>query len=135
MFRGSCHCQAVRYEVDAIDDMWHCHCHTCRKTHSAQRNTAAKVSRENFRVVAAAGVLTAYESIPGKFRRFCSKCGAHIYAEFPHLPFVVLRAGSLDDDPGIRVSRSVWLSHEKPWLDEVAEVPHFAEGPPPAPVS
>jgi hypothetical protein len=112
--------------------MWHCYCQTCRKTHSAQRNTAAKVDRKNFALMSGDELLTHYESIPGKFRHFCSKCGAHIYAEYPNLPFVVVRAATLDTDPGIRVSRSVWLSHNHAWLDEDPSVPHHMEGVTPA---
>lgn len=132
MITGSCHCRKVRYTITAIEDMWHCYCQTCRKTHSAQRNTAARVNRENFEMVSGADNLSHYESIPGKYRHFCATCGAHIYAEYPHLPFVVLRAASLDSDPGVRVSRSVWLAHDLPWLDEDDSVPHYEEGPPPA---
>lgn len=131
MLSGSCHCQRVRYEVDAIDDMWHCHCQTCRKTHSAQRNTAALVKRDAFRLIAGAENLSHYESMPGKLRHFCTTCGTHIYAEFPGRPVVVLRAGSLDTDPGLRVSKSVWLSHDMPWLAEAPDVPQYSEGVPP----
>lgn len=133
MLNGGCHCGQVRYEVAAIEgSLWHCHCQTCRKTHAAQRNTAARVGRENFKLTAGTEKLTAYQSIPGKFRHFCSGCGSHIYAEYPDRPFVVLRAATLDDDPGVRASMSVWTSHDRPWLAEDASMPHYAEGPPPA---
>jgi hypothetical protein len=132
MLKGSCHCGRVQYEVQAIDGgLWHCHCQTCRKTHAAQRNTAAKVSRDNFRLTKGAENLTHYQSIPEKFRHFCASCGSHIYAEYPGRPFVVLRAATLDDDPGVRATMNVWTSHDLPWLDEVSNVPHYPEGPPP----
>jgi ADP-ribosyl-[dinitrogen reductase] hydrolase len=133
MLKGSCHCGAVQYEADAIDGgLWHCHCRTCRKTHAAQRNTAARVSRANFRVVAGKSKLTAYESSPGKLRHFCSECGAHIYAEYPERPFVVLRAATLDNDPVVRATMNVWLSHELPWLTDDPTLPRYLEGPPPS---
>ena len=100
---GSCLCKAVTYEADAIDgSIWDCLCQTCRKAHAADHNTAARVKREHFRVTSGAEALSAFESTPGKLRHFCSKCGSHIYAERPELPFVVLRAATLDDDPGIK---------------------------------
>ncbi|MBN9217287.1 MAG: GFA family protein [Mesorhizobium sp.] len=134
MLKGKCHCGQVQYEVSAIEGgLWHCHCRTCRKTHAAQRNTAARVNRENFQLTAGADRLTSYQSMPGKFRHFCSGCGSHIYAEYPDRPFVVLRAATLDDDPGVRVTMNVWMSHDLPWLADDPTVPRYQEGPPPAP--
>lgn len=131
MIKGSCHCKKVQYEVDAIEGgLWHCYCQTCRKTHAAQRNTAARVNRENFRIVSGREDLTGYPSMPGKLRHFCSHCGSHIYAEFPERPFVVLRTATLDEDPGLRAKMSVWLSHDKPWLAEDSSMPRHAEGAP-----
>jgi hypothetical protein len=128
---GSCHCGAVAYEAAAINgDLWHCHCQTCRKTHAAERNTAARVRREDFRIVHGAELLTHYESCPGKFRHFCSLCGSHIYAERPELPDVVLRTGTLDTDPGLKAVRAVWMSHSKPWLAHQDGLPEFPESPP-----
>jgi hypothetical protein len=128
---GACQCRGVAYEAEAINgDMWHCHCQTCRKSHAAERNTAARVKREDFRIVSGAELLTSYESCPGKFRYFCSRCGSHIYAERPELPDVVLRAGSLDTDPGIRPVRHVWVSHARPWLAHHDGLPEYPEAAP-----
>jgi hypothetical protein len=133
MLTGSCHCGSVQYKVKAVDgNLWHCYCQTCRKTHAAQRNTAARVNREDFELSAGADNLTSYQSCPGKFRHFCSTCGSHIYAEYPERPFVVLRTATLDSDPGVRAAMSVWMSHNLPWLDDEANTPHYEEGPPPA---
>ena len=44
--KGGCHCGAVKYEVERLDSLGHCHCITCRKTHSAAFNTAGRVARE-----------------------------------------------------------------------------------------
>jgi hypothetical protein len=128
---GSCQCRGVVYEVAAINgDMWHCHCQTCRKSHAAERNTAARVKRADFRILRGEELLTAYESCPGKFRHFCSRCGSHIYAERPELPDVVLRAGTLDTDPGVTATRNVWMSHSVPWLVHRDGLPDYPEAPP-----
>jgi hypothetical protein len=47
--KGGCHCGAVSYEVTHLDSLGHCHCITCRKTHSAAFATTGGVKRENFR--------------------------------------------------------------------------------------
>lgn len=49
MSKGSCHCGAVKLEVDAFaGQIAHCHCRTCRKTHSAAFASTIRVDRENF---------------------------------------------------------------------------------------
>lgn len=129
--RASCQCKGVVCEIDEIDgDLWNCHCQTCRKSHAAERNTAARVKREHFRVVKGADQLTAFESMPGKLRKFCSVCGTHLYAEYPEKPFVVLRAGTLDDDPGKRPKLESWTSHSRPWLAHQNDLPSYPEAPP-----
>ena len=59
MLKGSCLCQAVRYEVDRLDQLiGHCHCVSCRKAHAAAFNTYAGVDRPNFRWAAGAEKLS-----------------------------------------------------------------------------
>jgi hypothetical protein len=45
--KGSRHCGAVSYEVTHLDSLGHCHCITCRKTHSASlRHDRRSLARE-----------------------------------------------------------------------------------------
>jgi ADP-ribosyl-[dinitrogen reductase] hydrolase len=125
--KGSCHCGAVAYEVDRLERIGHCHCTTCRKTHSAAFNTAGRVPRANFRWLKGEDQLTAYRSSPNKQRFFCSHCGCHIVAANDGSDYVILRVASLDDDPGVRPDRRIWRSHDAPWLFETGEIPSYAE--------
>lgn len=129
-YNGSCHCGAVKYEIERLDTLGHCHCVTCRKTHSAAYNTAGRVRRENFRWLAGEDRLKAYESSPGKERFFCGNCGCHLMAAHRDADYVILRAASLDDDPGLRPQRHIWRSHEAAWLQDEGNVPSYPEWPP-----
>jgi ADP-ribosyl-[dinitrogen reductase] hydrolase len=129
-YKGSCHCGAVKYEIDRLESLGHCHCMTCRKTHSAAFNTAGRVKRENFRFLAGEERLKAYESSPGKDRFFCGDCGCHIVAAIRGADYVILRTASLDDDPGLRPQRRIWRSHDAPWLFEEEDIPSYPEFPP-----
>lgn len=129
--KGTCLCGAVRYEVDQLDTpIEHCHCRTCRKAHAATYSSSARVKREHFRWMAGEERLSVFQSSPGKLRRFCSVCGTHLVAERPGLPHVILRVGTLDDDPGTRPIMHIWTSHDTPWLAEGAKVPRYPEWPP-----
>jgi len=115
---GSCQCKAVTYQVQEIDGpMWNCFCQTCRKSHAADHNTAAKVKSEHFKILTGQDTLHSFESTHGKLRWFCSVCGSHVYAERPASPELkVVRAGTFDTDPGSVPMSNVWVSHAAPWL-------------------
>ena len=128
--KGSCHCGAVSYEVTRLDSLGHCHCVTCRKTHSAAFATTGRVARGNFRWLKGEDKLTSYRSSPNKQRFFCSVCGCHIVAALDASEYVILRAASLDDDPGLKPQRHIWRSHDLAWLNYDDSIPSFAENPP-----
>ena len=129
-YRGSCHCGTVRYEVDKLESLGHCHCITCRKTHSAAFNTAGRVKDGSFRWLAGESQLGNYRSSPNKSRFFCSRCGCHIVAKNDGADYWILRAASLDDDPGLRPQQRIWRSQDAPWLFEDGDIPSYPQFPP-----
>jgi hypothetical protein len=127
--RGSCHCDAVRYEVDALaSPIGHCHCRTCQKVQGDAYATTVRVDRKDFRWVKGEDVLAHYPSTPGKLRLFCSRCGSHLVAEWSAQPAVIVRMATLDDDPGVRPVARIWTSHEQSWMTETDDLPRMAEG-------
>jgi len=131
---GSCLCKGVRYEVDRLAGaIGHCHCHTCRKAHAAAFASTARVDREHFRWVSGEDLIRAYESTPGKLRRFCSRCGSQLIAEWVAQTQVILRVATLDDDPGVKPMGSIWRSHDVPWLAHGPELRAFPEAAPTPP--
>ncbi len=130
MLRGSCLCGEVAYEVEALaSPIGHCHCHTCRKAHSAAYATTALVKRADFRWTRGDDVRAAYESTPGKLRHFCPRCGSHLMAEWVDRDGVILRLGSLDTDPGEQPVVHIWTSHDVPWMGG-EDLPRLPKGAP-----
>lgn len=126
--KGSCLCGGIEYEVDKLDmPIRHCHCKTCRKANAASFSSSAGVMREHFRWLKGADKLSAFESSPGKFRRFCSLCGSHLIAEYPVQPHVILRVATLNDDPGVRPVAHIWRSHDVPWLQDNENTAFYPE--------
>jgi len=126
--KGSCLCHQIRYEVDQLDTpIQHCACQTCRKAHAAAFNTAAGVKREHFRWLSGEGLLRGYESSPGKVRYFCSHCGSQLIADKQGSPYLVLRAATLDEDPGQKAAFTIWSSHQVPWLAYGDDLPAYEE--------
>jgi hypothetical protein len=130
MLTGSCLCGAVAYEVAApLERIAHCHCRTCRKTHGAAFSSVTAVPRESFRWVRGEDVLAAWESSPGKFRRFCSRCGSHIMAERTAQPVVLLRLGCLDTSVAeLPQQLHIWRSGAASWYDPKRQWPEKPEG-------
>jgi len=129
MLTGSCLCGAVAYQADAtIERIVHCHCHTCRKTHGSAFSSVAVVPREKFQWLRGQEYLAAIESSPGKFRRFCSRCGSHIMAERGAQPFVTLRLGCLDTPVTGIPQVHIWRSDSAPWYDPKEQFAEKAEG-------
>ena len=126
----SCLCGAIAYEVDApLERIVHCHCQTCRKTHGAAFSSVTAVPREKFRWVRGQELLGAFESSPGKFRRFCTRCGSQLMAERAAQPVVLLRLGCLDTPVSDRPQVHIWRSDAAPGTTPRGAVPRKGGGP------
>lgn len=130
MIGGSCLCGQVKYAVkDQITKIIHCHCPTCRKAHAAAFSSVARVNKQGFVLKSGDELLKAYESSPGKKRYFCSTCGSQIYAYKEGQDYMVLRLGTLDDDPGAEQSCHIFMSVKAPWFELDSTTPQFEKWP------
>ncbi len=129
LLHGSCRCQAVKFEITGpIHRFTNCHCPDCRKINGAAFSSNLVVAAAGFKITAGEEMLADYESSPGKFRRFCQTCGAHVYAHINSRPeIVIVRAGLLDDEPGVRPQNHIWVSHKAPWFEITDSLPQFPE--------
>jgi len=127
MIRGSCACGGVRFEIDAVRSLTHCHCRTCRKLTGASFATYAHVKTTKFRWIAGKELINSYESAPGSFRAFCRVCGSLVPGQAPYLATVSIPAGLLDDDPGVRPRLHVFTSSKAPWWDINDDLPQHSK--------
>jgi hypothetical protein len=86
------------------------------------------VPRAAFRWVKGEAFLSSFESSPGKFRRFCPRCGSHIFAERVNQPNVLLRMGCVDTQIAGRAKAHIWRSDAATWFDPNDQTPEYAEG-------
>jgi len=115
MIKGSCLCGQVTYEIFGdVGEIVHCHCRTCRKAHGAAFSSVAAISDSDF-ALHGESLLRSYESSPGKHRYFCSCCGTQIFAKREGTEHIILRLGSLDDDPQTVEKNHIWVSQKAPW--------------------
>ncbi len=129
--KGGCLCGAVEYEIEGpIGPLGNCHCETCRKSHAAAFATTARVARSGFRWTAGEETLRAFESSPGKKRSFCPNCGTQLIAAWDHEDEIILRVGSLTDDPGSKPVLHIWTEEKASWFDLDAQIPAVPQGRP-----
>ncbi len=78
--RGRCLCGRVRF-VATLPSRFccHCHCESCRRSHSAGFVTWVGFPSAQVRVTAGAEDHVAYESSPGTRRTFCRICGSKLF--------------------------------------------------------
>lgn len=130
--KGSCFCKAVMYEADGLSSpVGHCHCETCRKTHSAAFASTSATPYDGFKWTKGADIVASIESSPGKFRYFCPRCGTHMMAELPAERRRILRVGSLDSPLPRDTVVHIWTSHKADFFDFNDGLPHLPEGIPP----
>ena len=127
MITGSCLCGKVTYEISGtVGDIVHCHCVTCRKAHGAAFSSVAAVQDGDFRL-SGSEHLKSFESSKGKRRYFCSNCGTQIYAKRENTQHVILRLGSLDDNPDTQETKHIWVSQKADWYAIHNDLPEFSE--------
>lgn len=120
MLKGSCACGSITYVIHSglIAPVDHCHCWRCRKHSGASFGTTAGIKAADFEILAGKERLSSWESSPGVHRYFASCCGSPIYKQSKHNPEELgFRLGTLDTDPGVKVTMHFMLGSKAPWID------------------
>jgi len=127
MIRGSCLCGAIRFEIDKVRWLTHCHCSNCRKLSGAAFATYAHVDDDKFRFISGEDRIARYESSPGSFRTRCANCGCPAPGKASYLKTWSVPAGLLDDDPQVRPMLHVFASSKAPWWTIQDDLPQHAK--------
>ena len=136
---ASCLCGDVRWEVDgplprpqasdkknlAFLAMSHCHCSLCRKAHGAPFGTYLVVRDEQFRLTHGRERIVRYESTPGAYRPFCSRCGSVVPDGVAWKGRVSMPAGPFDADLGITPTAHIFVASKAPWVTINDDLPRF----------
>ena len=131
MLAGSCLCGGVRYEINGpLRGALNCYCRMCQKAHGAAFRSRAGVKATDFRWTRGESLISWYETSPGNHRGFCSVCGTKLLSRFDFDTTVYgLPLGALDDDPGVKPKRHVFVAYKAPWVEITDNLPQHEELP------
>src|SRR4030095_4366372 len=129
MTSSSCLCGNVTWDLDGpLEFMSHCHCSRCRKTHGSAFGTYVAGPADGFKLRGGEHVKS-FESSPGFFRNFCTRCGSVVPGE-PWQGLLFTPAGNFNDDPGVRPLGHIFIASKAPWFEIEGDLPTFDAYPP-----
>jgi hypothetical protein len=99
-YHGSCFCGAVRFTVSgAPAAMGYCHCESCRRWSAAPVNGFTLWAPSALKVTRGADQIGSFAKNPGSQRKWCRKCGGHVFTDHPALGLVDVYAAVIPEFP------------------------------------
>jgi len=129
---GGCMCGAIRYESAAGAAMQaNCYCRDCQRSTGGAFAPVLLVPKDAFKLTK--GQLKHYE-VAGDSgnkvsRAFCADCGSPIMSVLEAMPFIAIKAGSLDDPSQFAPTASIFVASAPAWAPQFPGVPTFAKNP------
>ncbi|MBY0276338.1 GFA family protein [Candidatus Binatia bacterium] len=126
---GSCLCGAIAYELEKPVDAWHnCHCSRCRRGRGGAHASNLFLDARRFRLLRGGDAIDSFK-VPEAERftqSFCRTCGGKAPRINVQAGYAAVPAGSLDDDPGARPERHIYVASKAPWFEIADRLPQFS---------
>jgi hypothetical protein len=117
--QGGCLCGAIRYSVNAsITELRACHCTSCQKISGSGGTVNAVIASKDFTLLQGKPRCYSAKADSGRIlnRYFCADCGSGLYSQREISPErMVLRAGSIDNAPPMKLTAHIWTNSKRPW--------------------
>jgi len=132
IIKGSCLCGAVNYQIEGPFKVFqYCHCSRCRKFTGSAYASNLFVSPERFRWTSGEEMIGRYEHPDAKYfaTSFCKQCGSSLPWAVKGGKNIIVTAGTLDDDPGIKPMWNIFWRSKASWYEESSDLPRHDEFP------
>jgi hypothetical protein len=97
---GSCFCGAVAIEARGAPlEMGYCHCRSCRSWSAAPLTAFTLWKADQVTVARGADLLGGFNKTGQSDRRFCTRCGGHVFVGHPALGLADIPAATLPTVP------------------------------------
>lgn len=126
-YQGSCFCGEVKFEVSGDPAaMGYCHCGSCRSWSAGPVNAFTLWQPAALKVTKGAGSIGTYNKTPISFRKWCVKCGGHLFTDHPTMKLVDVYAAML---PGLHFEPGVHVHYQESVLPIRDGKPKFKDMP------
>jgi hypothetical protein len=89
LYQGRCFCGAVEFTVSGEPvAMGYCHCQPCRQWSAGPVNAFTLWPPEALSVTRGADNIDSYNKTPASSRKWCKRCGGHLFTEHPGMGLV-----------------------------------------------
>ena len=128
---GSCLCGGVRYEIRPPFMFFHyCHCSRCRKSSGTAHSANIFLKVEQFSWIRGEELVKRFELPEAQYycTGFCATCGSSLPWLSRNGKYVLVPAGTLDEDPQSTPQRNIYSASRAPWYADVSSLATFDEG-------
>lgn len=126
-YTGECLCGACRYVITGQQPkvMYLCHCSRCRKETGSMHGANVFFDKAQLSWEKGENNLSYFKlHNTQKDRIFCKTCGSPLPRQ-DERGYVVLPAGSVDDDSFLEPTAHIFYASRSSWEDKVADVQRF----------
>lgn len=121
--KGGCLCGRVTFRVSGPFDAFHiCHCSQCRRSTGSAHASNIFSSPDRLEWLTGTELVKRYDpEQPGIISKaFCTHCGSLVPYTSASSGRLIIPAGSLSEDPGIRPQDNIFWPDRADWYDSVA---------------
>jgi len=127
MHKGECFCGSVQITVSGEPaGMGYCHCRSCRSWSAGPVNAFTLWKPEDVKVTRGAEFIDTFNKTPGSSRKWCKKCGGHLFTDHPGMRLIDVYAATIPDlpfKPGIHVHYGETVLRIKDGLPKMKDMP------------
>jgi len=99
-YKGRCFCGAVELKVAGKPEaMGYCHCTSCRSWSAGPVNAFTLWQPGALTITKGADQIGGYNKTENSIRKFCKKCGGHLFTDHPPFKLVDVYAATIPEFP------------------------------------
>lgn len=99
----------------------------CRKVHGAAFGSFLHANADGFEWISGVDLIQTYQAQQQDDRCFCSHCGSNVPVIEKQDNNVIIPAGTLDTDPGIKPIVHIFTGSKALWYEITDSLPQFEE--------
>ena len=126
-YAGSCFCGAVKFTVTGEPAAaGYCHCESCRTWSAGPVNAFSLWPPAALQITQGASEIGSYSKTPNSVRKWCKKCGGHLFTEHPAWNLTDVYAAVIPGfpyKPGVHVNYQETKLRIKDGLPKLKDLP------------